>query len=165
MATKEWIESLAQNIKDKNREPAEEFGRAQHQADIITTQGRTFFGDLLRAIEDNFTQIRRQLQGDPTSAEIAILTTGATQAQLTRSRFPWFDAQLAWHESTITLDYAKDPGIVNDPKVLDRKNLIFNFKVDPADVLYVEDAFGDTPAKYATAEDLAQRITQTLFEI
>ena len=162
---KEWIENLAQGIKDKNREPAEEYGRAQHQADVIETQGRIFFGDLLRALDDNFTQIRRQLQGDPTSAEVAILTTGATQAHLTRTRFPWFDAQLEWHERTISLDYAKDPGIVNDPKMIDRKSLIFNFQVDPADKLSVQDSFGDIPASYATPEELAQRITEVLFTV
>ena len=73
---KEWIENIATEIKQKNREAAEEFGRQQHQADVIGVQGRVFFADMVRSLEDNFTQIRRQLQGDPTSAEIAILTTG-----------------------------------------------------------------------------------------
>jgi hypothetical protein len=162
---KEWIENLAQDIKQKNREAAEEYGRAQHQADIISSGGRVFFGDMVRAVDDNFTQIRRQLQGDPTSAEIGILTTGATAVHLTRSRFPWFDAHVAHHGQTITMDYAKELGIPADPKVVERKTLIFDFKVDPADKLSVEDAFGDTPGKYAAPEDLAKRITEILFEV
>jgi len=162
---KEWIENLAQQIKEKNREPAEEYGRAQHQADIIAVQGRAFFGDLVRCLEDNFTQIRRQLQGDPTSAEITIMTTGATQVRLTRSRFPWFDAHVAHQDPTITLEYAKDLGAPGDPTLAERKTLIFDFHVDPEDKLSVEDAFGDMPHKYATPEDLAQKITEILFSV
>jgi hypothetical protein len=162
---KEWIEKLALDIKQKNREAAEEFGRAQHQSDIITTQGRIFFGDLVRALDDNFTQIRRQLQGDPTSAEIGIATTGATQVHLTRSRFPWFDAHVTHRDQTITVEYAKALAIPGDPALADRTTLIFDFRVDPADKLYVQDAFGDTPSNYATPEELAKRITETLFSV
>jgi hypothetical protein len=160
---KEWIESLAQEIKQKNHEAAEEFGRQQHQSDIITTQGRVFFGDLVRCLEENFTQMRRQLQGDPTSAEIGITTTGATQIHLTRSRFPWFDAHVAHHDPTITLEYAKDLGVAGDPAIAERKTLVFDFHVDPADKLSVQDAFGDMPKSYASPEDLARRITEILF--
>ena len=162
---KEWIESLTQDIKQKNREAAEEFGRAQHRDDIISAQGRIFFGDIVRCLEDFFTQIRRQLQGDPTSAEIGILATGATQAHLTRSRFPWFDAHIAHSGQTITLDYAKDLGIPGDPKLAERQKLIFDFHVDSADKLSVQDAFGDTPRSYTTPEDLARRVTEILFGV
>ncbi len=165
MAAKEWIENLTQEIKQKNREAAEEFGRAQHQADIIGAQGRIFFGDMLRSLEDNFTQIRRQLQGDPTSAEVGILTTGATAAHLTRSRFPWFDAHIALHEHTIAMEYAKEFGIPVDPKLVERKTLLFDFHVDPEDKLSVQDAFGDMPKSYTTADDLARKVTEILFEI
>jgi len=162
---KEWIENLALEIKRKNREAAEEYGRAQHQADIIAVQGRTFFSDCVRALDDNFTQIRRQLQGDPTSAEIAILTTGATQVRLTRDRFPFFDAHIAHQNATIVLEFAKDLGIPADPKLAERKTLIFDFHVAPDDSLSVQDAFGDTPRTYTTPEDLARRITEILFEV
>ena len=43
MAAKEWIENLTAEIKQKNREAAEEFGREKRQADIIESQGRVFF--------------------------------------------------------------------------------------------------------------------------
>jgi hypothetical protein len=162
---KEWIEQLAQGIKEKNREAAEEFGRQQHQNDVIETQGRVFFADLVRSLEDNFTQIRRLLQGDPTSAEIATATTGATQVRLTRARFPWFDAHITHEDGKITLEYAKDLGVVGDPALAERKTLIFAFKVAPDDKLSVEDAFGDTPRSYVTPEDLAEKITEILFAV
>ncbi len=161
---KEWIENLAAEIKQKNREAAEEFGRQQHQADVISSQGRVFFADMVRNLEDNFTQIRRQLQGDPTSAEIAILTTGSTQVRLTRTRFPWFDAHMTHEDGKITLEYAQDRGIVADPTLADKKTLVFEFHISPEDKLWVEDAFGDTPQKYETPDDLAQRITEILFQ-
>ena len=162
---KEWIENLATEIKQKNREAAEEFGRSQHQADIIEGQGRVFFGDMVRSLEDNFTQIRRQLQGDPTSAEIAVMTTGATQVRLTRSRFPWFDAHITHEDGKIALEYAKDLGITGDPALADKKTLVFEFKVSPEDKLWAEDAFGDTPQKYETPDDLARKITEILFGV
>jgi len=162
---KEWIENLATEIKQKNREAAEEFGRQQHQADVIGSQGRTFFADMVRSLEDNFTQIRRQLQGDPTSAEIAILTTGSTQVRLTRTRFPWFDAHITHEDGKITLEFARDRGIVADPTLVDKTTLVFDFHISPEDKLWVEDAFGDTPQKYETPDDLAQRITEILFQV
>jgi hypothetical protein len=162
---KEWIEKLTQEIKDKNREAALEFGRRQHQNDVIANQGRIFFSDMVRALEDNFTQIRRLLQGDPTSAEIATATTGATQVRLTRSRFPWFDAHITHDEGKIILEYAKELGIAGDPALAQTRSLIFDFKVAPDDKLSVQDAFGDTPQTYATPEELAERITGTLFQV
>ena len=162
---KEWIEQLAQEIKEKNREAAEEFGRQEHRNDIIETQGRIFFTDMVRALEDNFTQIRRLLQGDPTSAEIATATTGATQVRLTRARFPWFDAHITHEDGKITLEYAKEKGVVGDETLSEKKTLIFDFKVAPDDKLSVEDAFGDTPRKYQVPDELAERITEILFAV
>jgi hypothetical protein len=162
---KEWIDQLAQKIKEKNREAAEEFGRQQHQNDIIDLQGRVFFTDMVRALEDNFTQIRRLLQGDPTSAEIATATTGATQVRLTRTRFPWFDAHITHEDGKVTLEYAKDQGVVGDEALAEKKTLLFAFKVGSDDKLWIEDAFGDMPRKYVTPEELAERITEILFEV
>ena len=161
---KEWIENLATEIKQKNREAAEEFGRQQHQADVIGSQGRVFFADMVRSLEDNFTQIRRQLQGDPTSAEIALQTTGSTQVRLTRTRFPWFDAHITHEDGKITLEYQQDLGVVNDPSLVEKKTVVFDFHISPEDKIWVEDAFGDMPRKYETPDDLAQRITEILFE-
>jgi len=161
--SKAWIEELAEDIKHKNHEAAEEYGRAQHRNGVITAQGRIFFTDLVRILEDNITQLRAQLQGDPASADLAIQTTGATHVHITRSRFPWVDATILHHDPTITLEYAKDPGITGDPAIAERKTLIFDFHVAPDDKLSVQDAFGDTPHSYATPEDLARRITEILF--
>ena len=37
---KERIESLAQEVKEKNREAAEKYGRDQHYAEMIATRGK-----------------------------------------------------------------------------------------------------------------------------
>ena len=160
---KEWIESLAQEIRQKNHEVAEEFGRAQHQSDVISVQGRLFFHDVVRALEDNFTQMRKMLQGDSTAAETGIMTTGATQAHLTRARFPWFDGHLEHKDPNVTFEYAKELGVPGDPALAERKLLVFAFQVDGADKLTAQDAFGDQPATYATPDDLARKITEILF--
>jgi hypothetical protein len=161
---KEWIENLAQGIKQKNHEAAEKYGRDQHYAGIISTAGKEFFMDLARCLQENVDAIRRQLQGDSTAAEMGVETIRADEIRITRARFPWVDARLTHHEDRITLDYAKDPGAQGDPK-LDRKVCTYAFQVGPEDNLFIQDAFADQPNRYVKAEELAQHITELLFAV
>ena len=71
---KEWITDLAQDIRQKGHEAAENYGRSQHQSEIITTQGRPFFIAFVTALEGDVTEIKRQLQGDVTSSDTAFQT-------------------------------------------------------------------------------------------
>ncbi len=163
----EWIEKLAQGIRQKNHEAAEEDGRNQHYAGIIGERSNEFFLTLVDCMQNNVDAIRSQLQGDSTAAETSVETggvkaDGSNEIRITRARFPWVDARLVRREDTITLDYAKDPGIKGDPK-LDRVSKTFAFRVAPDDSLFVEDAFADQPRKYTQAEELAHRITELLF--
>jgi len=159
---KEWIEQLAQDIKQRNHQAAEEYGRAQHYAGIVSTQGKEFFVALVLALQENVDALRSQLQGDLTSSETRVQTTKADEVKVMRSRFPWVDARLGHHDETIVLDYAKSPGLAGDP-ALDRKTAVFAFRVAPDDTLSVEDAFADPPRSYAKPEDLARHITEILF--
>ena len=161
-----WIEQLADNIKQKNHIAAEDFGRAQHYAGIVATQGKEFFVALVLSLQENVDDLRSQLQGDLTSSETRVQTTKADEVKVTRTRFPWIDARLTHHDETITLDYAKGLGLPGDP-ALDRKTRAFAFHVAPDDTLSVRDAFPDTysepPREYPHPEDLARRITEILF--
>jgi hypothetical protein len=161
---KEWIENLAQDIKRRNHEAAQDFGRAQHYAGIVSTQGKEFFVALVLSLQENVDALRSQLQGDLTSSETRVQTTKADDVKVTRSRFPWVDAHLTHHDDTITLDYAKGPGLPGDP-ALDRKTCAFAFHVASDDTLSVQDAFPDgaAPRDYPHPEDLARRITEILF--
>jgi hypothetical protein len=159
---KEWIESLAQDIKQKNRDAAEKYGRDQHYAGIVSVAGKDFFITLVRCMQENVDAIRHQLQGDPTAAETAVETVRADEIHIARARFPWVDARLIHHEDRITLDYAKDPGAQGDLK-LDRKTRTYAFQVGADDGLYMQDAFADQPARYEKAEELARHITELLF--
>jgi hypothetical protein len=161
---KEWIANLAQEIKQKNHEAAEKYGRDQHYAGIISTAGKEFFVSLTRCLQENVDAIRHQLQGDSTAAEMAVETVRADELRIARARFPWVDARLTHHEDRITLDYAKDPGLAGDAK-LDRKTQTYAFKVGADDGLYVEDAFADQPGRYEKPEELAQHITELLFSV
>jgi hypothetical protein len=162
---KEWIENLTAQIKNKHREPAEEFSREQHRADVIGVQGRIFFGDMVRALDDNFTQIKKLLQADPTSADIAMISTGTTQVHLTRSRFPWFDAHLTHDNEDITLEYAKTDAIPVDPANAEKKTIVFDIHVSDDDKLSFEDASVDPAQMFETPEDLARRVTEILFAV
>lgn len=159
---KEWLERLAQDVKEKNREAAEKYGRNQHYAAIITSLGKEFFVALVFDIQENVDAFRRHLQGDSTSAETSVRTTKPEEIKITRARFPWVDARLVHSEDTITLDYAKAPGVEGDP-TLDRKTRIFAFRVAADDSLFVEDAFMDSPRQYRQPEELARQITEILF--
>jgi hypothetical protein len=156
---KEWIEHLAQDIKQRNHEAAEEYGRAQHYAGIIDSEGKAFF-----VAQEDVAALRAQLQGDLTSSETAVQPVKAGEVKITRSRFPWVDARLTHQGETITLDYAKTPGVAADP-TLDRKTCAVAFKVAPDDTLSVEDAFAPQPRQYRQPEELARRITEILFGV
>jgi len=161
---KEWIANLTQDIKEKNHEAAENYGREQHKAAIVTTQGKQFFAALTTCLEDDVNEIKRQLQGDVTASGTNIQTVKLTEVQITRSRFPWFDARVIHQDPTIVLDYAKGLGVNGDPS-LDRKTSHFTFWVADDDVLSVQEAFGDNPRRFHQPDELAKHILQLLFSV
>jgi hypothetical protein len=172
---KEWIANLAQDIKHKGHEAAEDYGREQHKASIITEQGQPFFTSLALCLEEDVNEIKHQLQGDVTAAETIISgsalqlpgsgqTGERNEVKLTRSRFPWFDARITHHDSTIVLDYAKGLGVAGDP-ALDRKTCHFAFHIAADDTLSIQESFGDTPRHFDRPEQLARHITELLFQL
>jgi hypothetical protein len=161
---KEWIANLAQDIKQKSHDAAEAYGRSQHQAGIITTQGKPFFTTFVLCLDQDISEIKRQLQGDLTASDTTIQTTGSAEVKLTRSRFPWFDARVTHNDDTVILDYAKGLGVAGDP-ALDRKTRHFAFQVADDDTLYLQDSFGDNPKRFHQPEELARQIIQILFEV
>jgi len=161
---KQWISDLADDIRQKGHEAAEDYGRAQHRAEIITTQGRTFFLVFAASLEENVKEVKRELQGDVTASDTTFQTTNHTEVKLTRARFPWFDARIVLQYPAILLDYAKGPGVAGDPSQ-DRKTCVFTFQVNGNDDLFIEESFGENPKEFRRPEELAQRITQLLFHI
>lgn len=160
---KDWIENLAQDIKQKNHDAAEDFGRQQHKAGIIADLGMPFFATLVSCLEEDVAEIRRQLLGDLTSADTALQIVNVNAVKLTRDRFPWFDAHLVHHDANIILEYAKDRGIGGDPN-LDRKTVHFTFEVGADDAFSVEQSFSETPRSFHTPEELARHIIELLFQ-
>jgi hypothetical protein len=161
---KEWIASLTEDIKQKGREAAENYGREQHKAGIATTQGKSFFAALKTCLEEDVNEIKRQLQGDVTASGTNIQTVKLTEVQITRSRFPWFDARIVHEDPTIVLDYAKGLGVSGDPSI-DRKTCHFAFHVADDDTLSVQEAFGDNPRQFHQPDELAAHILQLLFGV
>jgi hypothetical protein len=161
---KEWIANLAQDIRQKGHEAAENYGRSQHQAEIVTTQGRPFFLAFVTSLEEDITEIKRQLQGDVTSSDTIFKTVSPTEVKLTRSRFPWFDARITHQDPIIVLDYAKGLGVAGDPS-LDRKTSHFAFHVADDDTLSIQEAFGDNPRQFDKPDELARYIVELLFQL
>ena len=109
--SREWIDSLAEQVKDKGREPAEEYAREQRRAGIIVAEGKVFFMALVQRLEQDLAEIRSRLQGSSVSCETSLVRESPTQVQLHRERFPWFDASLKHHEMEIVLEYARGRGV------------------------------------------------------
>jgi hypothetical protein len=161
---KEWIEDLARDIKQKNHEAAEDYGREQHNAAIIADLGMPFFSTLVSCLEEDVAEIRRQLQGDLTSSDTTVQIINGNDVKLTRSRFPWFDAHVTHQDANIVLDYAKDRGVAGDPN-LDRKTVHFAFNVAKDDAFSIQESFSDNPRRFQTPEELAKHIIELLFQI
>jgi hypothetical protein len=169
---KAWIEQLAEDIKQKNHEAAEEYGRAQHYAGIIDAQGKEFFVGLVLCLQENVDALRSRLQGDLTSSEMRVETVRADEVKITRARFPWVDARVTHRGDTILLEYAKGLGAKGLGMEGDaagggqeRTTASFAFRVGADDALRVEDAFAEQPRRYTTPEELGQRITEILFGV
>jgi hypothetical protein len=162
--SKEWVANLAEDIRQKGHEAAENYGRSQHKAEIATTQGQPFFTTFVMRLEEDVTQIKRELQGDVTSSDTIFQTLGPTEVKITRSRFPWFDARIIHQDPDIVLDYAKTLGAAGDP-ALDRKTCHFTFHVDDGDTLSVEESFGENPRQFHQPEELARYIVELLFKV
>jgi hypothetical protein len=160
----EWVANLAEDIRQKGHEAAENYGRSQHQAEIATTQGRPFFTTFVLRLEEHVSEIKRELQGDVTSSDTIFQTIGHTEVKITRSRFPWFDARIIHQDPIIVLDYAKGLGVAADP-ALDRKVCHFTFHVADDDTLSVEESFGDNPRQFHQPEELARYVVELLFKM
>lgn len=160
---KDWTAALVQNIKQKNHEAAETYGRQQHKAGIVANLGMPFFTTLVSCLEEDVAEIRRELQGDLTSADTTIQIVNINAVKLARERFPWFDAHLIHHDDNIVLEYAKDSGIAGDPN-LDRKMVHFTFEVADDDAFSVQQSFSETPHSFQSPEDLSRYIVELLFQ-
>jgi len=160
--TEEWIDRLAMDIREKNREAAQAYGRDQHFAEVVARLGKEFFVRLSTCVEQDVDALRRKLQGDATSAGMAAQSIQPGELRITRERFPWVDAMVTHRDDTILVDYAKSAGLAGDP-MLDRKSRAFTIRAGGDDRLYAEDAFAEAPERFDTPEELARCIVQLLF--
>jgi hypothetical protein len=160
----DWISNLAEDIKQKGHEAAENYGRSLHRAGIVSAQGRPFFTLFVQRLEEYVSSIKRELQGDVTASDTTVQTNGPSDVKLSRSRFPWFDAHITLQESTILLEYAKGLGVAGDPSV-DRKNSLFDFHVAEDDTLSVRESFGENPKEFLQPDELARHIVEVLFQV
>ena len=158
----EWIDKLAADIREKNREAAEAYGRNQHFADVVARLGTEFFVKVAARLEENVEALRRRLQGDVAASETAVQPLRAGELRIRRERFPWVDATVTHKDDSILLDYAKTAGVAGDPQ-LDRKTRAFVLRAAADDSVYAEDAFADAPARFERPEDLARCIMEVLF--
>jgi hypothetical protein len=157
-----WIDKLASEIRERNREAAQSYGREQHFAAVVERLGAAFFLKLTTQLEQDIDALRRRLQGDITSAEMAVQSPRAGELRITRERFPWVDATITHRGDTILVDYARSEGVGGDP-MLDRKSHAFTLRAGGDDRLYAENSFAEQPDRFDTPEELARAILELLF--
>ena len=160
----DWIDRLAEDIREKNREAAQAYGRDQHFADVVDRLGTEFFVRFATRLEQDVDALRRRLQGDVTSSETVVQSGKAGELRITRERFPWVDAVVTHRDDTILVDYAKGAGLAGDP-MLDRQSRAFALRADADDRVYAEGAFGDRPQRYESPEELARSVMELLFGV
>ncbi len=163
-----WIEKLADEIKHKNHDAAEEYGRQLHRSGIIAEQGKTFFTALVLCLDQDFAEIRTQLQGSPVSCDTTLHKDGPEHVRLTRARFPWFDATLKHDAEDIVLEYDQGRGVAGEMDLhasAVRQSVHFSFQVDPADKLYVHESFEEPHTQFTHPEELAKHIVELLFKV
>ncbi len=162
----DWIDTLAEDLKQQGREAAEAYGRELHRAGIVTAQSPAFFTALSLSLEDAFTTIRSRLQGSAVASETAIERTTPSELHLTRTRFPWFDATLKHTGDTFALNYAKLRTTAPDPTLApERQSAHFTFQVDAQDQLSAAESFADSPRRFTAPEDLARHLVEILFRV
>jgi hypothetical protein len=159
-----WIGQLATQIKQTDREAAQDYARAQHYAGVAAERGRGFFIDVVNCLQQDVDALRRELQGDVTSAEMTLERVRPAEVRITRARFPWVDARLTHSDDAITLDYAKGAGTAGDPQQ-DRVTRSFAFRVGQDEKLRVEEAFAAQPKSCETAEEFARAVMEILFSV
>jgi len=160
--SKAWIEELAGNIKEKDREVANAYGREQHRLGVVSAKGAGFFTALVLELEEDFREMKAALQGDATASETAIESNGLDRVTMTRSRFPWFDAVLKYDRTSLRLEYAQGKGVIGDPKVATGERQVV---VGPDDGLLVEEGLGVSPRRFERPEELAKHIVERLFAV
>lgn len=158
----EWIDKLAEGIREKNRDAAQAYGREQHFAEVVARLGKEFFVRFATALEQDVDALRRRLQGDVTSAETVVQPARAGELRITRERFPWVDATVTHRDDAVLVDYAKGAGLAGDP-MLDRQSRAFALRADAEDRVFAEDAFGERLARYDSPEELARAVMELLF--
>jgi hypothetical protein len=158
-----WIESLATQIRDKDRTAAEDFARAQHNSAVIAEKAKPFFVSLVQSLQDDINALRTALQGDLTASETGLQTLRSCEVKISRARFPWVDATLEHVGEAIKLEYVKAPGVAEDHATLEPKSCTFTFRVTEDDAVYIADMFSAEPANFYEPEELARRIAEMLF--
>ena len=166
--SQEWIEKLADEVKQKGQEAAESYGRQLHRAGIVAEQGKTFFTELVLCLEQDFIEMRARLQGSAVSCDTSVERQGPTQINLSRSRFPWFEAALKLAAEEIVFEYDQGRGVAGEQVLhtsVDRQIVHFSFQVDAADRMTVAESFDETQLQFSNPEELSRHIVELLFKV
>ena len=165
---KEWIDKLAEEVKHKGQEAAETYGRQLHRSGIIDEQGKLFFHTLAACLEQDFAAVRTRLQGSAVSCDTSVERQGPTQINLSRSRFPWFEAALKLAAEEIVFEYDQGRGVAGEQVLhtsVDRQIVHFSFQVDAADRMTVAESFDETQLQFSNPEELSRHIVELLFKV
>ena len=87
----EWLVRLANQIKDRERRPAEESANTRRRIELLQQRGPAFWRTFSDALQENMLALRNLLEGDVTLAEGPLtfsLDASSLQIALSKAAFP-----------------------------------------------------------------------------
>ena len=89
--TEEWLLRLANQIKDRERRPAEESAQTRRRVTVLKQKGPAFWKSFSDSLDQNVGELKNLLEGDVTLAEGPLMysfNNSSLQIDLSKAAFP-----------------------------------------------------------------------------
>ena len=160
MMHEEWLQRLANDIREKEHKAAEEAARARVRIQLLTAKGPVFWKAFADSLHENVLALRNLLEGDVTLTEGPLSFTFdpvTQQVQLAKAAFPAVQLAAVPHfeEETAEITY-RSPGSGGEPASMACR---FGFTPDTRLMMHLDGRAFGSPAEAATF------ITDRLFRL
>ena len=152
---KPWIESLAEEVKQIDRDAAKAFLRQQHITEVIEAKGGPFFAKFVECLANDVQDLGSALRGDPTDNPTMVRETDRYQVKIDRERFPLIRATLGYANPTITYSNVRS---TETPE-----NETFEFQVNDDDTIWLKRLNEYHPMSYQQPEEFSRFMVELMF--
>lgn len=131
----DFIQKLAQNIREKDHREMVEKEFQLHHAKVLERGGKNLWEELKRTLNGFINELRDAL-ASPALADDLRFEQAAQQVTIIKGELPCVRATLAFSGQAIDMDYATQNPRCTDPP--STKTIHVQLKVDPQNVVYFE---------------------------